>query len=181
MPIHGCWGSFSDLCYAKPVASEELTDLSADPLAQVAFFILRVQTGFAVDFPQSSQVMPIGTGPGSFPLTCVLAFMVQLRVKVTRPSSVTCPVLGAETVLGYVDREFPHDFIGALAAKAGAKRVQVAEVVAGRYFMARQWASLCIATAENVVAAPEFFGLPRMISCAISRYPGSRQDQAPSC
>lgn len=141
--IHGCWGSFLDLCYAAPAGMDDMAEGTTGPFAfaQVAFFILRVQTVLSVDFQQFSQVMQIGTGLGSFALTkivaangtvvqgrlqryglavtCALAFVLLLWVEVTLSSSVSYPVLGDETVLSYIDSELPEDFVGASQAKAG--------------------------------------------------------------
>lgn len=137
--MHGCWGGFLDQCFAATPADE----LSERPFlfAQVAYFILRVQTTLAVDFQQFTQVMQIGTGLGSFALTkivaangtvvhgrwqryglaatCAVAFVVLFWAELTLSSSANYPILGDETVLGYIDSELPADFVGASEAKAG--------------------------------------------------------------
>lgn len=56
------------------------------------------------------------------------------------------------------------------AIKPAMGMPQVAEEVTGRYFMAQQWASLYTASAEAVAAAPESFGLQRMISRALADF-----------
>jgi len=138
--MHGCWGNFFDLCFAAAQGADGLNE-TPFLFAQVAFFILRVQTTLAVDFQQFTQVMQIGTGLGSFALTkivaangtvvegrwqryglaatCAVAFVVLFWAELTLSSTANYPVLGDETVLGYIDSELPADFVGASEAKAG--------------------------------------------------------------
>ena len=140
--MHGCWGNFFDLCFVG-APNPDADTLNETPFlfARIAFFILRVQSTLAVDFQQFTQVMQIGTGLGSFALTkivaangtvvqgrvqryglaatCALAFVILFWAELTLSSSANYPVLGDETVLGYIDSELPADFVGASEAKAG--------------------------------------------------------------
>ncbi len=143
MAIHGCWGSFLDLCLTTPAVADDMADGTVDPFAfaRVAFFILRVRAVLSVDFQQFSQVMQIGTGLGSFALTkivaangtvvqgrlqrfglavtCAIAVVLLLWVWVTVFTSVSYAVLDDETVPKYIGSELLGNFVGAPQAQAG--------------------------------------------------------------
>ena len=141
--VHGCWGTFVEMCRATDPAALELETTSETPLlfASVAFFMLRVQTVLSVDFAKFSEVLQLSTGLGSFALTkivaangkiatgnlrrfllagtCAVAFAVLFWAELHLTGSTTYAALGDETVLSYIDLELPPDFLAATEAKAG--------------------------------------------------------------
>lgn len=146
LTVHGCWGSFLDLCFASadPIAAEETLDsLTEDPFlfAQVAFFMLRIQSVLTTDWAQFSQALQLSTGVGSFMLTkiiaangkiaqgstsrlllagsCAASFGILFWAEIHLTGSTVFADLGGQTVLGYIDQELPTDFLSAGVARSG--------------------------------------------------------------
>lgn len=141
--VHGCWGSFVEACRTVDVDALELDPLAETPMlfARVTFFMLRVQTVLLVDFAKFSEVLQLSTGLGSFALTkivaangmiatgnlrrfalagtCAVAFVVLFWAELHLTGSNTYAILGDETVLSFIDRELPPDFLAATEARAG--------------------------------------------------------------
>lgn len=146
LTVHGCWGSFLDLCFAgtDTIAAEgDIDSLTADPFmfAQVAFFMLRIQSVLTTDWAQFSQALQLSTGVGSFVLTkiiaangkiaqgstsrmllagsCAASFGILFWAEIHLTGSTEFADLGGQTVMGYIDQELPEDFLSAGVAQSG--------------------------------------------------------------
>ena len=140
--VHGCFGSFLEVCRAvDPTLDLDTIDETPFLFARVAFFMLRVQTVLSVDFAKFSEVLQLSTGLGSFALTkivaangmvatgnlrrfalagtCAVAFVVLFWAELHLTGATPYAVLGDETVLSYIDLELPADFLVVTEAKAG--------------------------------------------------------------
>lgn len=129
--VHGCWGSFLELCTG---ASESPDAIFDEPMlfAQVSFFILRIQSVVMSDWSQFSNVLQLSTGLGSFMLTklvaanglvaqgmrpriilsatCLAAFVLLFWAEIHLTDARPYPQLADETILSYVDQMMPPDF-----------------------------------------------------------------------